>query len=202
MATTLFVISGPSGAGKSTASKILADAGIERMRTYTTRPQRRGEEASSYVFVDERRFDQLYNSGYFAEIVTKYAGHRYASPRSILVDDGASSMVVELDPAGYRFCREKSARRIIGIFVTTPTEDELKRRLLNRDGDRIVDEDQSRLSDWEVLRSEISDFDHVVVNDDRSTFRAELWSIVESELGREATPTTADPNPERKSEPK
>ena len=179
----LIVISGPSGAGKGTALKY-ATRGLplRRVATYTTRPMRSGEVSGvDYEYVDEKKFFELYDEGKIFEYTRTYAQSYYGSPDVLLRDDISDALAVELDPNGFVRVHAASARRVVGIFVTTSSEDELRDRLAARAQDRDISQRLSIRTDqmaWAWI------YDYVIFNEDQEQFLSSLTAIIESELLR------------------
>ena len=179
----LIVISGPSGAGKGTALEHMTRTlPLRRIPTYTTRPMRAGERNGvDYEYVDEKRFHQLHESGDIFEYTRTYSQSYYGSPSALLRDDIPEPLVVELDPNGFVRLRAASARRVVGVFVTTPTESELRSRLVARAQDTDIGQRLKIRTDqmvWAWI------YDYVLFNEDRAAFLAGLTSVIESELLR------------------
>ena len=63
----MIVLVGESASGKSTIQNELVDYfGYEKIVTFTTRPQRKGEEnGKDYYFVSDSEFNSLKNMNYF-----------------------------------------------------------------------------------------------------------------------------------------
>ena len=90
-------------------------------------------------------------------------------------------MAAELEPTGYVKVRAMSARRVIGIFVTTRTEKELRSRLAERGQTWDAD---NRLRVRSLQQTWAWVYDYILVNQDRDEFLAELSTVVNSELIR------------------
>jgi guanylate kinase len=179
----LFVVSGPSGAGKGTAIGWLVQSGlVRRVATYTTRIARPGEqEGVDYRFVDEATFFDLHRKGEIFEYTRTYSESYYGSPSSLQDDDDPGFLAVELDPAGFvRICAS-SSRRVVGIFVTTDSEAQLRERLAAR-GQGGEAEQRLRIRTDQLTWAWM--YDYVLVNNDRERFLAELETVVTSELLR------------------
>lgn len=84
------VITGLTNAGKSTISKYLVEAGYEPVPEYTTRPPREGEkDGVDYHFIDDAKFDEMYEAGEFAEtlfVTTVYGLWKYGARKEDLKD--------------------------------------------------------------------------------------------------------------------
>ncbi len=179
----LFVISGPSGAGKGTALDWMVAAGlVRRVPTYTTRPPRPTEkDGVEYNFVTDEAFTKLRAEGQLIEYTRTYADSYYGSPRELLDSRDPIPLAAELEPTGYVKVRAMSARRVIGIFVTTRTETELRSRLAERGQARDAD---NRLRVRSLQQTWAWVYDYILVNTDREKFLEELSTVVSSELIR------------------
>ncbi|MDX8149889.1 hypothetical protein SK854_47775 [Lentzea sp. BCCO 10_0061] len=132
---TIFVVSGPSGSGKETAIHyLMAKHGVERVVTLTTRKLRDGEvSGQQYEFVDNEEFVRRGIAGELLEHVRTYGSDAYASPASLLSSENAiAECVLEMDPQGYVELKEKSDRKVIGVFLVPPTLQTLKDRIIAR----------------------------------------------------------------------
>lgn len=179
----LFVVSGPSGAGKGTALRFLTERSLlQRVPTYTTRQPREREKAGTdYIFVSEEEFFRLHNAGTIFEYTRTYSAGYYGSPQRLIADDQAGPLLTELDPGGFVRVRAASRRRVIGIFVTTASEDELRQRL-NRRGQG--DEANQRLHIRTDQLTWAWVYDYVLLNEDRGQFLRDLETVVRGEILR------------------
>ena len=179
----LAVISGPSGAGKGTAlHHVTSTLPLRRIPTYTTRPMRSGEQNGvDYEYVDEGKFFQLHEAGVIFEYTRTYSRSYYGSPAALLRDDVQDPQIVELDPNGFVRVRAASARRVVGIFVTTSSESELRARLAARAQDPDIGQRLKIRTDqmvWAWI------YDYVIFNEDKGQFLDGLTAIIKSELLR------------------
>lgn len=179
----LIVISGPSGAGKGTALEhATRTLPLRRIPTYTTRPMRSGERNGiDYEYVDEKKFFQLHEADVIFEYTRTYSRSYYGSPSALLHDDIQDPLIVELDPNGFVRVRAASARRVVGIFVTTSSESELRARLAARAQDSDIHQ-RIKIRTDQMVWAWI--YDYVVFNEDREKFLDDLTAIIESELLR------------------
>ena len=103
----VLVVIGPSGSGKSTAVRALARRGLLRVHpTWTTRPRRPDERHGSteHRFVDDARFDELRDRGFFLDTVELFGlPHRYGLPAIRRSTDGRVDTVMLRAPLVERF---------------------------------------------------------------------------------------------------
>jgi guanylate kinase len=179
----LFIISGPSGAGKGTALDWMVLSGmVRRVPTYTTRSPRPTERNGiEYNFVSDEAFTKLREEGQLIEYTRTYLDSYYGSPRELLDSQDPTPLAAELEPTGYVKVRAMSARRVIGIFVTTKTETELRTRLAERGQTPDTD---NRLRVRSLQQTWAWVYDYILVNEDRDDFIAELSTVIRSELIR------------------
>jgi guanylate kinase len=179
----LFIISGPSGAGKGTALDWMVLSGlVRRVPTYTTRAARPTERnGQEYNFVSDEAFSKLREEGQLIEYTRTYSDSYYGSPRELLDSQDPTPLAAELEPTGYVKVRAMSARRVIGIFVTTKTEIELRRRLAERGQTPDTD---NRLRIRSLQQTWAWVYDYILVNQDRDDFITELSIVIRSELIR------------------
>jgi guanylate kinase len=182
----LFVISAPSGAGKTTLCKEIIDffPSLRHSVSYTTRPQRPGEQDGiDYHFVTRTVFDAMIAQGAFAEWAEVH-GNRYGTAIETLerFRSEGRDILLDIDCQGARQLK-KSYRQGVFIFVLPPSLTELQRRLHGRNTDspeviarRIANaRDEIREAVW---------YDYLVINDDFSQAFSELKSIVLAESCR------------------
>lgn len=86
----VIVITGLTNGGKSTLTKRLIEAGYPPVLEYTTRPIRENEKDNvDYHFVDDAKFDEMYEAGEFAETLfvnTVYGLWKYGARKEDLKD--------------------------------------------------------------------------------------------------------------------
>jgi guanylate kinase len=177
----LFVLSGPSGAGKNAIIRRLAEQGrAVRAVTATTRPPAAGEtDGEDYYFVGEDEFDRWIQEGRLIEHA-RYVGHWYGTPIASANRASASGLPVllQIDVQGALQIKEKCPEVTL-IFVDAPSDEELRRRLVDRGRDdaRSIDE---RLRRAREERACAGRYDHRVVNDDLDDAVEEVGRIIEA----------------------
>jgi len=179
----ILVLSGPSGAGKSSLiNKIFNDIGSTYFSiSTTTRPKREGEvEGVHYHFVSQEEFKREIDEEMFLEYALVH-GNYYGtslSPVKKALKEG-KLVIFDIDVQGHDAVQNRLADITTSVFITTPTLDELKKRLLNRstDSEEIIAK-RLDMATREVQR--ISEYDFLIVNDNLDTAAEVLISIAKA----------------------
>ncbi|MGK2879213.1 MAG: guanylate kinase [Solirubrobacterales bacterium] len=162
----VFVITGPSGVGKGTVIRALRARHPELGLSVsaTTRAPREGEvDGEHYHFLTPEEFDRRVSAGDFVEHAA-YSGNRYGTLRSELERNAEQGgVVLEIELQGARQVRASmpEARQ---IFITPPTPETLRERLVGRGTDSL-EAIERRLKVAEEELAAQGEFEHVVVND-------------------------------------
>jgi len=152
----------------------------------TTRPRRPDEtEGREYFFLTEEEFEQRIERGEFLEWA-RFAGHLYGTPSKAVEDHLASgrSVILEIELEGAREVLERCPTALM-IFITPPSFEELRRRLVGRKTDdpssikRRLDRGREEMAavlggEWQAPRQ----FDYVIVNESIGRASAELAHII------------------------
>lgn len=129
------VVSGFSGSGKGTLMKLL----MEKYDNYslsisaTTRSPRPGErDGLEYFFKTQEEFLQMIREDAFIEYA-RYVDNYYGTPKDYVEKqlDAGKDVILEIEMQGALKVKEKMPQTLL-IFVTPPTAEELKRRLVSR----------------------------------------------------------------------
>jgi len=180
----LLVLSSPSGAGKTTIARLLAegDPDLQLSVSVTTRPKREGEvEGRDYVFIDQRRFDEMVARGALLEHATVF-GNCYGTPRQ-RVDEALAAgrdVVGDLDWQGAQQLTKTVRSDLVSVFVLPPSRAELETRLRNRaqDSAAVV---AARMAKSTEETSHWSEYDYVIVNREIEQSVAQVQAIVTAE---------------------
>ncbi|WP_201352446.1 guanylate kinase [Hydrogenimonas urashimensis] len=166
---SILIISGPSGAGKSSLIKAAGD----KIGDYyfsistTTRAPREGErDGIDYFFVDKETFEADIRAGEFLEYAQVHGNYYGTSLKPVREALEAGKLVIfDIDVQGHAIARERMGDLITSVFVTTPTLEELKRRLKHRgtDNETII---QNRIENALIEIEYITAYDFLIVNDD------------------------------------
>ena len=179
----LLVVSGFSGAGKGTLMKKL----LENYDNYalsvsaTTRAPRVGEEhGKDYFFVEREEFLRMIEENALYEHA-EYAGNFYGTPKAY-VDQKLSEgkdVILEIEVQGAEKIKKRFPDTVL-IFVTPPTAEELKRRLVGR-GTETPDKILKRLERAVEEAKYMPFYDYILVNDDLEESTIRLHDIISSE---------------------
>ena len=178
------VLSGFSGAGKGTIMKHLLNRYPDDYHlsiSATTRPIRTGEEdGREYFFKSREEFDAMIDAGEFLEHAT-FNGNSYGTPKAYveqLVREG-KDVILEIEVQGALQVRRIFEDALL-LFVTPPSAEELKNRLMGRgtETDEVI---AQRLAISLEEATLMPQYDYLVVNDDLDQAVEEVHHIIQSE---------------------
>lgn len=184
MKTNLIIVAAPSGAGKSSfIEKICKEnASLVDTITYTTRSMRLGEsQGHPYYFVSEEEFKTKIEEGFFVEWAMVH-NRFYGTPMYQLEDAWKNNrcIIMDVDIQGAKTFKEKFASSK-SIFILPPSIDELRKRIIKRDG-KVPQDIEIRMENAKNEMKEAPHFDFRLVNDEFETSYAEFKKIVENLL--------------------
>jgi guanylate kinase len=186
----VFVITGPSGVGKGTLIRTLLQRipELELSVSATTRPPRAGErEGADYHFLSDAEFDRRVQAGEFVEHAS-YSGRRYGTLREELErrTRRGAPVVLEIEVQGARQVAH-AMPEAVRIFISPPSEDALRARLVGRGTDDPGDVEARLRTAREELAAQ-GEFSHVVVNDRLEEAVGALEGLVRAALGSPGEP--------------
>nr|WP_304057682.1 guanylate kinase [Enterocloster clostridioformis] len=164
----LVVVSGFSGAGKGTLMKEL----LKRYDNYalsvsaTTRQPREGEkDGEDYFFVSREYFQQMIEEGRLMEYA-QYVNHYYGTPRDYVEKKMAEGkdVILEIEIQGALKVKKRFPDALL-IFVTPPSAQELRRRLVGR-GTETIEVIGARLRRAAEEASGMEAYDYLLINDE------------------------------------
>jgi len=179
----ILVLSGPSGAGKSSLiSKIIDQIGSTYFSiSTTTRGMREGEiNGVHYHFVDIEEFKREIEEEMFLEYAVVHGNYYGTSlgPVKKALKEG-KLVIFDIDVQGHDAVQNRLSDITTSVFITTPTLEELKRRLRSRSTDsEAVIAKRIEMAKREVQR--ISEYDFLVVNDQLDEAAEVLVSIAKA----------------------
>jgi len=178
--SAILVISGPSGAGKSSLiNKISDKIGSYYFSISTTTRAPRGEEQNGreYYFVTKEDFEKDIEANNFLEYATVHGNYYGTSmvPVKEALNDG-KLVIFDIDVQGQKIVTDKLSEITTSVFLTTPSLNELNKRLYSRDTDdtEVI---EKRLFQANEELEQIKHFDYLIVNDNLDTAAQELLHV-------------------------
>ncbi len=164
----IFVVSGPSGSGKTTLIKMLREKykKAEFSVSVTTREKRPNEvDGRDYYFVTREQFKEMEQAGKFVEWFNIF-GNMYATTSDEILKKSSNNrvLILDVDINGASALKKKFSEAFL-VFIEPPDQDELRERLVSREGKNGPDiKKRLRRSIKEISESKF--FDVRIINDD------------------------------------
>lgn len=134
----LFLILGPSGSGKGTViehlHKSFPDA-VFPLSCTTRSPRPREKDGQVYHFLSKEEFQKKIDAGEFLEWAVVHHDNFYGTLKRPILDALAAGKVVirEVDMQGVRSIKKLlPPEQVVSIFITAPSWENLKHRILGR----------------------------------------------------------------------
>ena len=183
----LIVVSGFSGSGKGTLMKELLTRYPDTYAlsiSATTRSPREGEvDGREYFFVSKDEFEKMIAKGELIEYA-KYVENYYGTPRDYVekkLDEG-KDVILEIEIQGALNVKKMFPDTLL-LFVTPPSAEELKKRLVGR-GTETMDVIESRMDRACEEAQGMENYDYLIVNDSLDRCVEEMHSIIQGEHRR------------------
>ncbi len=179
----LVVVSGFSGSGKGTIMKAL----LAKYDNYalsisaTTRNPREGEvDGREYFFKSVEAFEELIKNDQLIEYA-KYVNNYYGTPKAYVMEQlqSGKDVILEIEIQGALAVKEKMPETLL-IFVTPPSADELRNRLVGR-GTETMEVIEERLSTANKEAAVMDRYDYILVNDKLDECVDALHHLIQSE---------------------
>jgi len=183
MRGSILVLTGPSGAGKSTLIKeMVKDIGPYYFSiSTTTRAPREGEKNGvDYFFVDKEAFQNDIAEELFLEYALVHGNYYGTSLRAVEEALAQGKLVIfDIDVQGHKSIKARLPDITTSVFITPPSFEALKQRLINRNTDSMeVIEKRLIMADEELTK--IDEFDYVIVNDDLQKAIQEIKAVAQT----------------------
>ena len=177
----MVILSSPSGAGKTTISKKLQQKyqNFKISVSHTTRKPRPNEvEGIDYFFLSENRFNEKIKNNEFYEYA-KIFGNYYGTSKKSVLDllKNKNDILFDIDWQGTQQLSKHNELKFTKIFILPPSKEELKKRLIQRNQDK-VEVVSERLKSYENDLTHQNDYDFVVINDNLETCFKKVEEII------------------------
>lgn len=177
----LVVVSGFSGAGKGTLMKEL----LKRYDNYalsisaTTRAPREGEtDGKEYFFVTKEQFEKMRDERKLVEYA-QYVNNYYGTPKEYVEQKMAEGkdVILEIEIQGALKVKKRFPDALL-LFVTPPSAEELRRRLVGR-GTETLEVINARLARAAEEASGMEAYDYLLINDDLDRCVDEMHQLIQ-----------------------
>lgn len=186
---TMVVISGPSGVGKDTVARKVIDRRPDEFYfvvTAATREPRDGEvHGRDYFFVSNDEFARMIDEDELLEYAIVYRQYKGIPKQQIRDALGSGkNVIMRVDVQGAATVR-KIIPNAITVFLQTPSEDDLIKRLKDRETE-TSEGFALRIATARKEMERISEFDYCVMNADSQIEQAvdRILSIVDAARSR------------------
>lgn len=180
----VIVLSGFSGAGKGTIMKHLISKYGDLYNlsiSATTRNIRPGEEEGrEYFFKSREEFDRMVEAGEFLEHAT-FNGNSYGTLKSYVdnISGQGKDIILEIEVQGALQVKEIYPDALL-LFVTAPSGEELKNRLVGR-GSEDCENIKQRLSISVRESGLMEKYDYLIINDEIGDAVETVHGIIQAE---------------------
>ena len=177
----LVVVSGFSGAGKGTLMKEL----LKRYDNYalsisaTTRAPIEGEtDGKEYFFVTKEQFEKMRDERKLIEYA-QYVNNYYGTPKEYVEQKMAEGkdVILEIEIQGALKVKKRFPDALL-LFVTPPSAEELRRRLVGR-GTETLEVINARLARAAEEASGMEAYDYLLINDDLDRCVEEMHQLIQ-----------------------
>ena len=179
----IFLISGPSGVGKTTVVQRLLETIPEMAKivTTTSRSRRPGEQGGvHYHFVSTQKFQDMIDHSKFIEWKS-HLGHFYGLTWLAFCETSGRNAILDVDTQGKEDIIRRVSNRVVTIFLTPPSLDEAKDRLVRR-GDLPNIELELRLDKARQEVQSAGEYDHIVENAVLDSTVDKICAIIADEI--------------------
>ena len=165
----IVIIVAPSGTGKTTLiSRIMDDfPALHWSVSATTRPMREGEiDGKDYHFISKEEFITRRDEGEFVEWFEVHSNY-YGTSKRVIADSLSKGIFVlcDIDTQGADAIKAAFGTDAHAIFISPPSVEELKNRLVGRATDSMeVIEERVNNARHEMTKKD--SYDELVINDD------------------------------------
>ena len=177
----LIVVSGFSGAGKGTLmKKLMQDYDNYALSiSATTRQPRVGEEdGREYFFRTKEEFEKMIARDELIEYA-RYVENYYGTPKQYVMEqlEAGKDVILEIEIQGALKVKKRFPDALL-LFVTPPSAEELRRRLVGR-GTETLEVINARLARAAEEASGMEAYDYLLINDDLDRCVEEMHQLIQ-----------------------
>ena len=184
----MIIVSAPSGSGKSTIVQWLMKEHPELQLYFsvsaTSRPPRGTEQHGvEYFFLSPEEFRERIERNEFLEYEEVYHDRFYGTLKEQVERqrEAGQNVVFDVDVKGGINIKKYYGDEALSMFIQPPSVEELRRRLEGR-GTDTPEAIEERLAKAEYEMTFAPQFDHIIINDNLETAKAETLSVISSFL--------------------
>lgn len=181
----ILLLSGPSGCGKSSLLKKLysvIDNYYFSISTTTREPRIGEKDGVDYIFVTKEEFKKDINDGNFLEWAEVHGNYYGTSLKPIYRALEESKLIIfDIDVQGFEQVIKRLKDITTTVFITTPTLEELEKRLYAR-GTDSQDVIEKRIKNAEDEIKYTQEYDYLIINDDLNEAADKLIAVAKSAL--------------------
>ena len=176
----MLILSSPSGAGKTTITKKIQQKyqSFKISVSHTTRKPRSNEiNGIDYNFVSHEEFKRLIDEKQFYEYAKIF--DNYYGTLKKTVDDliKKNDVIFDIDWQGTKQLSQFKDLNLVKIYLLPPNKDELKKRLIKRDSDSLI-EVEKRFKSFDEDVTHWQDYDYVLINENLETCYKQIEKII------------------------
>ena len=189
MNNKVIIFSAPSGAGKSTIVNHLLGIHpeLEFSISATSRaPRGQEQHGVEYYFFSADEFRQMIAEDKFVEYEEVYAGSFYGTLRSEVERIWAKGHVIifDIDVQGGVNLKRIFGEQALSVFIQAPSVEVLRQRLIGRQTDTAEAIERRVSKAASEMEFAAGKFDHVLINDDLDTAKAEAERVIAEFLNK------------------
>ena len=176
----MVILSPPSGVGKTTLTKKIQQKyhSFKISVSHTTRSPRSNEvDGVDYHFVSEEEFKKLIEQNKFYEYAKIFENYYGTLKKTVDETFLKNDIIFDIDWQGTKQLSKFKNLKLIKIFLTTVSKEELKKRLIKRN-QNTDDEINKRFKSFDEDIKHWSDYDYIIINKNLDACFKQIENII------------------------